>query len=252
MLTAQAGGGLSFILVCLYGLVLIALLAVNVFILLSGRKSSLLYHFFAVNVCLIVWMTALVLRISAPGEIWLWLLINLQYLSICCLSLTLILFGVAYLTGHELSAQVIIPLSLPAALAYLLIVTNPLHAWSFSSVAALGETAGPALFVVAGYNYLYIFLGLVFCCVRIIRQLQARRYQSILFSLGILAPVFLYLLIAAGVLRPPFDLTALLCMCSVTLLGIAAQRFHFFDITPLARRIIINEISSAPGHHQAR
>ncbi|MEA4888377.1 MAG: histidine kinase N-terminal 7TM domain-containing protein [Clostridiaceae bacterium] len=231
--------------VAIYLAVLALLLALNVFVGLRSRKSPLQDYFLAAGLSLALWIVTIILRAGVPGQPWLWVMICMQYLAICSMSLNLLFLGISCQSGHKLPSRVIVPLSLPAALVYLLVLTNPLHQGCFRGFTAFTETTAPAYGIVAGYNYIYLALGLLFCCLSLIRQADRRRPAIVLFLAGILTPVIVHIFIVAGAWRPPFMLEPLLSAVSITLIGLSVLRFHFVDITPLARRMIMNEISSA-------
>jgi signal transduction histidine kinase len=235
----------TFVVVATHLPVLVALVGMSLFVILRGRRSAMRQIYVAIIISLIIWFIAILLRMQAPSATLVWLMFCLQYCGVCGFGLCLTLFGMVYLGEQRLSARIILPLSIPAATAYLLIVTNPLHYWFLRAADTLTETPGPIYAPILAINAIYVLLGLLLSCLGLYRRMQKHRLAAALFIAAILAPLLPYALYLLRILTVGIEPEPLLLTFSVLCFGMAALRFHLLDITPLARRTILNEIGSA-------
>ncbi|NLM78104.1 MAG: hypothetical protein GX173_08470, partial [Ruminococcaceae bacterium] len=94
-------------------------------------------------------------------------------------------------------------------------------------------------------NGIYVLIGLLLSCLALYRRMERHRIAAIGYIILILAPFLPYALKQYRVLLISLDLEPLLLSFSVSCFGLAALRYHLLNITPLARRTILNEIGSA-------
>ena len=224
---------------------LIGLVAMIIYILLNGRRSPLLLHFVLVCMSLLILQLSLLLRIIAPEPLPLWLMISLQYLGLCLFALTLTIFGVADLMHGQITIRIIIPLSLVPAALFLLISTNPLHHLFLESFTSRDQVPGPAFVIVGSVIFAYLFAGFLICGMGMIRLLSNRKALAIILSASLMAPALIYQAEVVGLISWPIAVVPQLFTAVIIVYSLAAMHFHFLDITPLARRIIMNEIDIA-------
>ena len=224
---------------------LVGLVAMIIYILLNGRRSPLLFHFVLVCMSLLILQLSLLLRIIAPEPVPLWLLISLQYLGLCLFALTLTIFGVADLMHGQVTIRIIIPLSLVPAALFLLISTNPLHHLFLESFTSRDQVPGPAFVIVGSLIFAYLFAGFLICSMGMIRQLSNRKGLAIMLSASLMVPALIYQAEVVGLINWPNAVVPQLFTAVIIVYSLAAMHFHFLDITPLARRIIMNEIDIA-------
>lgn len=234
-----------FLFVAVYLPIMVTLMLTAFWVLLRGRNSALRHIYFAINLSLIAWMLGILLRVQAPGTMLIWLMICLEYLGFCALSLCLILFGTAYLEEQNLTLSLVVPLAIPIALAYLLVVSNPLHQWFYVQTGNLVQTTGPLYIPVVVTHAIYIFIGLLLSCIGLVRRMQKHRTVAVMLIGAILISVIFYTMVLFHVIPAVIDLKPLFLSLSVLVFGFAVLRYHLLDVTPLARRIILNEINSA-------
>ena len=243
MLTGN--NALAFLIALTYLPTLLALLVMGLFVVLRGRRAALRQMYVACILALAVWILAVLLRLQTAGNTLIWLTYCLQYLGVCLFGLCLTLFGMTYLGAQEMSARIVLPLAIPSALVYLLIVTNPLHHWFIRQTDRYSVTPGPTFMPVLAINGIYVLIGLLLSCLALYRRMERHRMAAIGYIILILAPFLPYALKQYRVLLISLDLEPLLLSFSVICFGLAALRYHLLNITPLARRTILNEIGSA-------
>ena len=224
---------------------LVGLVAMIIYILLNGRRSPLLFNFVLVCMSLLILQLSLLLRIIAPEPVPLWLMISLQYLGLFLFALTLTIVGVADLMHGQVTIRIIIPLSLVPAALFLLISTNPLHHLFLESFTSRDQVPGPAFVIVGSLIFAYLFAGFLICSMGMIRQLSNRKGLAILLSASLMVPALIYQAEVVGLINWPMAVVPQLFTAVIIVYSLAAMHFHFLDITPLARRIIMNEIDIA-------
>ncbi|NLO36758.1 MAG: hypothetical protein GX112_10485 [Clostridiaceae bacterium] len=236
---------LTFLTVVTHLATLLLLALIGQTVILRGRHSMLRRIYIAIIGTLALWIVLVIWRLLALPTGLVWLFASLQALFVGAVSLCLTLFGMAYLGEQDIPARIILPLSLPLALAGLAVLTNPLHGGYALDLGAARDHPGPLYGVVQGINAAYVSLGLLLSCLGLRRQMGRHRLASALLVLAILLPLLPYGLSVSGVFRWAFEPEPLLLSFAVLCFGWAALRYHLLDIAPLARRAILHEIGSA-------
>ena len=220
------------------------LLFLLLYLFLRGHRSQVQLTYASSTVSLLIWLVSMILLTHNQNNLSLWLLIHLHFFSITAFALSFVLFGAAYHGQQKLSLKLMIPVALPVLLTFLVILSNPLHHLFLTGLSSSGIDAGPFYYFVTGLNLLYILTGLWLCGRTISQRLSSRRLLVLFFNLAILllSLVFSIFFVSQTILRM---LSPIVLALMVILIGIIALHYHIFDVIPLARRLIMNEISSA-------
>lgn len=223
---------------------LMVVLAASSYIFLRGRRSFFLSCFLASGISLAVWLIALILKINAPDQTAFWLLVSLQHLAIFSCCFFLLLTGISSYTGQDMPLRVIVLLSLPFSVSFLLVVTNPMHDAFFDVLELLEQQPGNLYYPVLALNFIFALIGLVLCCISISNSGIAVLNRIILFS-GTLIPAITAAAATGEIFRFSSYFAPVPLIVSLLVCGFIGLKHRFFAIMPLAGHFIMNEINSA-------
>lgn len=184
------------------------------------------------------------------GEMLFW--INVEYLGVVLVPTIWFVFVLKF-TGRDckLNTSILAGLFGFASLSLLMVWTNPLHHLHYAeyqlmqaeTYAWLQFTAGPWYYVHVTYFYVLIASGIYV----LIRSLKSSsgvlRQQSFIILLGTLVPWAANVLVIfkTGVFGN-IDSTPFAFLFSGILVGIGLLRFRLFDLSPMARDRVINDM----------
>jgi PAS domain S-box-containing protein len=178
---------------------------------------------------------------------------KVQYLGIALVPLTWLAFVLRFThRGQWLTRRKLSLLILPSLVTLLLIWTTEGHGlmWRQASLdttgpfPALAVSYGPWFWVHAFFSYLLLFFGTYFLVTLWRRSSSLYRWQSGALLIGALAPWVgnaLYIFRLLPILRN-LDLTPFAFALSGLSMGWSLFRFQLFNIVPVARRMIIDEM----------
>lgn len=177
---------------------------------------------------------------------------NIQYLSVMYAPVTYLIMAI-YFAGRErwLKKKWFLPLLLliPAVMQIFL-WTNDWHSLIRQNVylntsgpfPVVGKTFGPVFWGFAVYNFSVNILSLGILAEAIWRRFMLYRQQIIMLFVGQLLPILSTFLHVSGWMTLGYDLTPVVFGFSGLLIFWGIFRYHLFDVIPVARSTIIEEM----------
>ena len=229
--------------ILLYSLSALIAVGINGVFLLRARKTDLLRSFFRVQLMIILWLTAKVLRQSAPNlEIaWFWNVV--QFLPICYFGASFLDFTYSYATGRKLSGGLLGLVYGISTLNYLALFTNPLHGLFITDYTITQYVMGPLFYIHTATSYIILATAYYYLFKVILSsEYVMDRRQRFFFVLGILLPAITNVLVVTGLLDFAFDLTPITFNITILVFGYSAYRYRFLDIRTVSRDGILENI----------
>ncbi|MCP4141494.1 MAG: PAS domain-containing protein [Chloroflexi bacterium] len=195
------------------------------------------------------WYAGEVALAGISAKLW---MARIEYIGIVSVPLGWVLFSLAYTERRKwLTRRNILLLSIIPVATILFVFSNDLHHLFYTSVAlnengplsVLDASYGPLWYLYFVYAYIMLFSGTVLLFIRIFSIPKAYWLQQVLLILSPLLPWvanLLYLLRISPM--PQLDLSPLAFTVSAFILGMDIFRFRLFDISPLARSTVINNM----------
>jgi len=208
--------------------------------------ASLLYAYMVTEACVVLWIVSKIFKTVSPDIDTRWFFIVTQYLGVTFLSGSLLTFSLLYSRKKKLKP---IHLALIFALClanFLLVATNPVHMLFYNKYTFYSDSFGPLFFYSTGLSYAYIAVSVVLLGKNFIKMFGAERRKAILFSVAIMIPVIINVFYVADLFetllhyQPLFDYTPIAINASLILFAIAAFRFRFLDVLPIAGQSVFN------------
>ena len=220
----------------------------------SLKRKSYLGIAFPVTLALIfLWIIAQILELRASFLETKLFWANVQYIPILFIPVCF-LFLIFYFTNsrHLQNKMIFLMLSMVPVLGNVLVWTNPRHSLIRENVflndsgpiALVGKDYGIGFWFLAAYNYslcLFMFY-ILFHSLR--DKSLIYRKQVNFFALGVLLPVLTNIYNLSGLNPLGFDLTPLAFGASGIILYFGIIKFEIFDMVPIARSFIVDEIKS--------
>ncbi len=199
------------------------------------------------------WTIGYILEISAPGldnkVFW----GKIEYIGIATVSLLWFLFAYQHShLGKMLSFRNLVVLSIIPALTIGLAFTNEHHRliWSevyvnqAENISSLGVNYGIWFWIHTAYSYLLLLLGAFIVIRLLVRNKGLFRAQGIALLVAVLAPWIGNALYVTGLNPFPFlDLTSFAFTVSLVAVVLGIYGFQLINLTPVARDILIEEMS---------
>jgi PAS domain S-box-containing protein len=179
---------------------------------------------------------------------------RIEYLGIIATPFFWNLFAISY-SHYErwLNKLTIGLLSVIPIATYLLVLTLDRHTLIYQSVSMVQENGlwfmdkayGPAFWAWVGYAYLIVFGGSLLLVQAILRFPLLFRGQAVMLILGALTPVVSNLLYVAD-RNPlhPFDPSSIAFTLSGLFIAVAAFRYRFLDVVPVAHDLVFKSVNS--------
>ncbi len=198
---------------------------------------------FAVLLALVIlWSLAAVLEALTLGEAANQFWYSLKYIGLAGAPPALLAFALSYtgqrrwVTRRTLTALAVIPL-----ITQVMIWTNPWHhIW-----IQPGFGRGVWFWVHTTYSFVLVFIGLTLMALAILRAPALRRWQATLLLGGLLLPVGVNILHTFGVIPYIVDLTPIAFTATMVAFAWTMYRHRLFDLTPLARDVLIDGMQDA-------
>ena len=179
---------------------------------------------------------------------------NIQYIPIMLTPLTYLYLTLQF-TRHEnwLQLRWLILLLLIAPVAInILLWTNDIHGLIRQNVyldnsglfPTVGKTYGPLFWAFAVYNYAINILTIIILANAFREKISIYRKQIILLFIALLLPVISNILHITGLNPFKVDTTPSVFGLSALIISWGIFRFRLFDIIPIARSIIIQEMKT--------
>lgn len=225
-------------------LMLLLLISFSAYIYFRAKKSPLLYSYLAVEGVVALWMIAKIFKTLSPKVEMRWFFIIVQYLAIDSLGVCLLAFAYIYRRNKKPSIKQLILWSIPPALSFLILVSNPLHMTFYSYFDIYKDRFGPAFYVAQSIHYLYLLTGILILSYGFTKQPGFRGKKNLgnLFAVFILLPLLgnvYYVVFKMNLLPwifpfPVFDFTPIAASVSLMFFVIPTLTFRFFDISPVS------------------
>lgn len=232
-----------FFAILLYSLSAFFSIAVNVVFILRAKKSSLLKAFLNVQYMIILWLIANVLKKAAPNEEVAWLWVVVQYMSVCMFGATFIDFGYLYRFGHQMRIKyrrVIYGLS---GINYIVLFTNPVHHLFYTSYTLVESVNGPLFYVHMYWSYTLLGVAYIYILSALFKDFYSVPfYRVVLFSAGLMTPIFVNVSYVFNWSSVGFDLTPVTFNMTILVFGYTAYRYRFLDIKKVSRVMVLENI----------
>jgi PAS domain S-box-containing protein len=177
---------------------------------------------------------------------------GLKYFGVVTVPLAWFVFALQYAQrGREATPRNVVLLAVIPAFTAILAVTNAQHnwLWQFHELIPvdgyfMAKVDFEPLFYVHGiYSYALVFSGTALLAAALLRWPQVYRGQIVVLMLAMAVPFAANLLAVFGLSPVPYlDLTSFASVLSGLVLTIAVVRFRLFDLAPMARDTVIEEM----------
>jgi len=225
--------------------------AVNYYIYLNARKSPLLYTYLSTQAMLIIWIVAKIFKTVAPTIEQRWFFIVLQYFGASFLGPCLLLFAYAYTKRKLPKLSQIFLLYLPALYCFSIVASNPIHFQFYSNLTFYSDSFGKLFYVNMAIAYIYLFISIYLLSRGFLKMFGSEKKRAYLFSGAIIIPFVMNIFYVFRLFKlffghtPLFDYTPIATNVSLVFFALAAMKYRFLDILPMARRQIFDGLSDA-------
>ncbi|MBT3336362.1 MAG: PAS domain S-box protein [Anaerolineae bacterium] len=195
------------------------------------------------------WYAAEVALPGLPSKVW---MARLEYIGIVWVPFGWVTFALAYTErGKWLTRKWILLLGLIPVITIIAAFTNDFHHLFYTSVAlnengplsVLDASYGLLWYLNFGYAYILLLVGTVLLFIRIFSIPKAYWFQQVLLIISPLLPWVANLLYVLRISpMPQLDLSPLAFTVSALILGMDIFRFRLFDVSPLARSTVIDNM----------
>ena len=179
---------------------------------------------------------------------------RIQYIGIPFQSALFILFSICYI-GKDglLTAKRVFLIFLIPVISFIARWTNPHHLLFYSEPSIYHSSIGPLLSFKPGpFYYLhisYLIIALILATVLLVRfligTLSLYRNQALLIVGALIIQWSALLIYLLGISPDNFDINPFMFSISALLYGIGIYRFSLFDIAPVARATVFDEMQDA-------
>ena len=217
------------------------------------RATEHLIPFALLAAAVAVWMggyTGELTAVNLPAKIW---FAKLAYLGIVVAPVAWVGYALAYLGQHRMmSRRTRIMLAICPLITVSLVWTNEAHGliWTSTTLAdykgwtMLEVTHGWWFWVHTAYSYLALAAGTLLMFKALLVSSSLYRGQIALILVGALAPWCANILYLGGLSPFPYlDLSPFGFVLSAVALGLGMVRFQLFDVLPIDRHIILDNLS---------
>ena len=218
-------------------------IAVNVVFILRAKKSLLLKAFTNVQYLIILWLIANILKTAAPNEEVAWLWVVVQYMAITMFGATFIDFGYLYRYGKQISTRIRFILYGLSGVNYIILFTNPVHHQFFRVFASAGNVNGPLFYLHMYWSYGLVTIAYIYIMSTLFKDFYAVSFlRVVLFSVGLMTPVFVNVSYIFQWSEFSFDLTPITFNMTILVFGYTAYRYRFLDIKKVSRFMLLENI----------
>jgi signal transduction histidine kinase len=211
-----------------------------------GQRTGMLRSFLGMQLFLLLWVAGDFIRLFWESYWQKWVLVRIEYVAICFISVTWLLFCLQYTESSWLTRRNIRLLLILPTFSYLAVLTNDCHHLFLTAADRNFNQFGILFYIHAVSSYLYCLVGIVVLLGHSFKQLRQLRKQATLLIVAGLTPLILNILIICKVINlDNFDFTPLCFNISSFIFIIGIFRYKFLDIIPIALRKIINHMGDA-------
>ncbi|MBN2049990.1 MAG: hypothetical protein JW760_06050 [Spirochaetales bacterium] len=224
---------------------LLLLVGLNYYIWLQAGRTVLMKSYLALSLGPFLWIVGKLFKTVAPTIGLRWTFIMVQYLGMSILGPAFVVFCLTYLLKRRPSSFLLTALFLPTTILYLLVLTNPLHHWFYPVFTFYRDSFGPVFYILKYVLYGCTASGFVLLVIALFKHRRKHVIQSILFILAALVPLagsFYYPNLGNKFSNLRFDIIPLCFNATFLFFGIAVFRYDFLDISPIARRQVLDAL----------
>lgn len=230
--------------VTFYTLSALLSVGINTIFYLKARKSKLLDVFLRVQMIMILWLIAKVLKKTAASDEIAWLWVVVQYTAVCFFGTVFLDFSYLYKKGKMLPEwirRVIYGFSL---INYLAVFTNKFHHLFFLSVTIFESDYGPWFYVHTAFSYVLILISYIYLINALVKNQQGGvpLIQALLFNIGLILPIISNVVYVFGFVDFSFDITPIMFNLTIAVFGYSAYRYRFLDIKRVTRTMVLENI----------
>lgn len=228
---------------------LLLILCVNYYIGLKARRTPLLYTFFAAQLMLGLWMIAKIGKTVSPTLELRWFFIVVQYFGVSFLGVGLLVFAYVYAKKRLPRVYLMVLWSLPALYSFTVVVTNPWHHRMYATFDFYGDTFGDLFYVNMGISYTYMLAAILLLSRGFFKMFGPEQKRARLFAAGIVFPLVINVLYITKLFDilfdyvPLFDYTPIATNVSLLVFTLAAFRYRFLDLLPVAGRAMADGLT---------
>lgn len=227
-------------------------LSMVIYFLIKGKKSSLLYSYILCQVIIFTWSVGQILVLTSSSVTAKWNAVLLEYAAICFIAFAWLMFCLLYTYCRLLAKKRLIYfLFLPPAISYILILTNNFHHLFFSSFTHTQTVLGPLFWLHTIISYVYVLTGTAILIRYSISHMGYARKQSILLIFAVSIPLvanMIYLVsirFGLNLIDHEVDITPVSFAFSLLLFAVAAFKYRFLNIVPIALRKIVQNLNES-------
>ncbi|MCX7708590.1 MAG: histidine kinase [Clostridia bacterium] len=225
--------------------VILSLYTIAYFIL-KGKPTPLRRSYIWCQILIFIWSAGQILQLTAPSSFLEEIYIKVEYISICFIGYSWLMFSLRYTNNRmALNKKTARLFFLAPMFFYLLVLTNNYHR-QFFYLDGQGIRHYAVFFwihTLVSYSYC---IGGTFILVRhSIRQMGYARKQSILMILAVSIPFIANIIYLSGNISAQIDITPVTFAISLMLFSVAAFRYRFMNIVPIAFRKIVDNMKEA-------
>ncbi|MBC8560029.1 histidine kinase N-terminal 7TM domain-containing protein [Fumia xinanensis] len=231
---------------------IVIILCILVFMVTMAKTRQLLLihkYYFVASAMIITWLLALIaVKFTDPNDTWLlWVWDSTTYIGCAVTPVFSVLFSIAFSKGYEkkMPRKYYWLFAVPI-LTNIIVWTNPFH-HLFYRHFALDNTSvvfGPYMYVHTLYTFgcsIAAMIIIVRCAIKTRTKLHIQ--QAILFSVGILIPIVVSVLVMLRIVEATFAVTPLSFVVTIGFNGFLIYRLHLFDVKPVAMQHLIDVMS---------
>ncbi len=188
--------------------------------------------------CITVWSVIVVMEALSPTEALWQFWYNAKYLPLAVTPVAILIFALQYagrrrwLTLRRQMALLVVPL-----VTQVLLWSNPLHhLWWLDGRAVVG----PWFWVHSAYSFVLVFVAMTLLTLLALRAPKQRRQQSVVLIAGFTFPLLVNVAHTFNLIHYYADFTPLAFTVSGVAFAWSMYRHRLFDLTPLAREVLID------------
>ena len=160
-----------------------------------------------------------------------------------------LLFTLEYAQFQKLLKRpIILSLLIEPVITFILLWTDPWHNLYFGGKRALNTVrtldVGPVAWANIYYSYILIFISIIVLCITLYGSIGIYRKQTSTILAAAIIPWMVHIsFILNGGPLPDADITPFIFTVTALTIAFALMRFHFLDIVPIARSVLIENMS---------
>lgn len=217
-----------------------------IYFFLKGKKNPLMYSYIWCQSLIFIWSIGQLFELMAVDLQSKWLAVIFEYLAICFLGLSWLLFSLLY-AEYQIYANKskILLLFIPPVIFYISVLTNEYHKLFFSTFEYRHRVYGVLFWMHSIVVYAYILIGTYILIKCSINKFGYAKKQSILLVISVSIPVILNILYVFKTVNFGFDITPFSFAFSLLLFAIVTFRYRFLNIMPVALCKIFDNVNES-------